>query len=109
MTVIGVDAPSLEDRWGSGSCIFLGSLILRQSKKQTVVLRSSTEVEYKGFCRHYTTCELTWLKCLLKDLTILTPALINMFCGSAPIIALASNHVYHARTKHIELDCHCMW
>ncbi|GJR36636.1 retrovirus-related pol polyprotein from transposon RE1 [Tanacetum coccineum] len=33
-----------------------------------------------------------------------TPCLI--FCNNASTIALASNPIHHARTKHIEIDCH---
>lgn len=29
-----------------------------------------------------------------------------MLCDNVSSIALASNHVNHARTKHIEIDCH---
>nr|GEW14795.1 homogeneously-staining region [Tanacetum cinerariifolium] len=52
------------------------------------------------------TCEISWLKSLLLDLqvTISTPSLV--MCDNVSTIALANNPIHHARTKHIEIDCH---
>ncbi|GKE16797.1 uncharacterized mitochondrial protein-like protein [Tanacetum coccineum] len=91
----------------SVSCyaIFLGnSLISWQSKKQLVVSRSSTEAEYRSLADN--TCEISWLKCLLHDLGIRIPTPSLVMCDNASTIALANNPVQHARTKHIEIDCH---
>ncbi|GJV47975.1 retrovirus-related pol polyprotein from transposon RE1 [Tanacetum coccineum] len=85
--------------------VFLGSsLISWQSKKQIVVSRSSTEAEYKALAD--STCEVTWIQCLLKEFKINVPTPIPMMCDNASSIALASNPVHHARSKHIEIDCH---
>ncbi|GKA32140.1 RmlC-like cupins superfamily protein [Tanacetum coccineum] len=89
----------------TGYEVFLGScLISWQSKKQIVVSRSSTEAEYSALAD--TTCEVTWIQCLLKEFQVNVPAPIPMMCDNASSIALASNHVHHARSKHIEIDCH---
>ncbi|XP_052202137.1 retrovirus-related Pol polyprotein from transposon RE1 isoform X2 [Diospyros lotus] len=75
--------------WGScldsrqsttGFCIFLGdSMISWKAKKQSIVSRSSAEAEYRALAS--TASELA-------------------------AIHIASNPVFHERTKHIELDCH---
>ncbi|GKC37574.1 uncharacterized mitochondrial protein-like protein [Tanacetum coccineum] len=89
----------------TGFCVFLGPcLISWQSKKQSVVSRSSTEAEYRALAD--CTCEITWLQSLLKDLQITITKPILILCDNHSSIALASNPVQHARTKHIEIDCH---
>ncbi|GKB04600.1 uncharacterized mitochondrial protein-like protein [Tanacetum coccineum] len=89
----------------TGSAIFLGKcLILWSLKKQSVVSRSLTEAEYRALAD--CTCKITWLKCLLKDLHINLTNPITIYRDNASTITLASNPIQHARTKHIELDCH---
>ena len=69
-----------------------------------MVSRSGTESEYWYLA--LTTAELYWVRMLMKDLGIYltTPPII--YCDNISAIALASNPVYHARTKHIEVDYH---
>ncbi|PWA59587.1 homogeneously-staining region [Artemisia annua] len=89
----------------TGYAIFLGNCLISWiSKKQLVVSRSSTEAEYRALAD--CTCEITWLKCLLQDLTVKIPQPVSILCDNESAIALASNPVHHARTKHIEIDCH---
>ncbi|GJW51134.1 uncharacterized mitochondrial protein-like protein [Tanacetum coccineum] len=89
----------------TGYGIFLSSsLISWQSKKQNVVSRSSTEAEYKALAD--TTCEITWLKYLLQEVRVQTSTSVPIMCDNISSIALASNLVQHARTKHIDIDCH---
>ncbi|GJR33320.1 retrovirus-related pol polyprotein from transposon RE1 [Tanacetum coccineum] len=90
-----------------GYAIFLGPCLISWSlKKQTVVSRSSTEAEYRALAD--CTCEITWLKCLFKNLTLSVQGHICIYCDNSSTIALASNLIQHARTKHIEIDCHFM-
>ena len=42
---------------------------------------------------------------LLKDFHV-TTTIPQVWCDNLYSIALASNPVFHARTKHIEVDCH---
>lgn len=51
------------------------------------------------------TCEITWLSALLKDLGIknLPPTILR--CDNGAALAIAANPVLHEQIKHVELDC----
>jgi hypothetical protein len=54
-----------------------------------------------------TVAELYWLRMLFKDLQLPILSSPIIWCDNiGASLALASNHVYHARTKHIEVDIH---
>ncbi|CAA7046909.1 unnamed protein product [Microthlaspi erraticum] len=89
----------------TGYCVYLGkSLITWKSKKQDVVSRSSTESEYRSMAQ--TTCELLWLQQLLTFLKIEVCISAKLFCDYKSAIYIATNPVFHERTKHVEIDCH---
>ena len=81
-------------------------MIAWSAKKQTVVSRSSTEVEYRSLS--LTTTELFWLRMLFKELRVVLLAPPVLWCGNISALALASNPVFNARTKHIEVDYHLL-
>jgi hypothetical protein len=53
-----------------------------------------------------TTRELTWIKQLLTDMHFTTTSPMKLFCDNQAAHHITSNPVFHARTKHIEVDCH---
>ena len=69
-----------------------------------MVARSSAEAEYRAMALG--TCELIWLKQLLQELKYSDTGQMKLICDNQAALHIASNPVFHERTKHIEVDCH---
>jgi len=73
------------------------------NKKQPTIALLNTEAEYKDAT---IACEVVRSQKLLLDLGKLVDALVVIYCDNISSILLATNLVYHARTKHIEVHYH---
>ena len=52
------------------------------------------------------TCELMWIKQFLQELKFCEVVQMKLYCDNQVALHIASNPVFHERTKHIEIDCH---
>lgn len=89
----------------SGYCTFVGShLVTCNSKKQSVVARSSAEAEYRAMA--LVAQQQLWIKILLSEMGFPITRPMELHCKKKAAIYISTNPVFHERTKHIEMDCH---
>uniref|UniRef100_A0A2N9FD48 Integrase catalytic domain-containing protein n=1 Tax=Fagus sylvatica TaxID=28930 RepID=A0A2N9FD48_FAGSY len=50
--------------------------------------------------------EVAWIRMLLRDLHVFLSECPLIWCDNTSAISLASNPVFHARTKHVKVDYH---
>jgi hypothetical protein len=60
--------------------------------------------EYKALAGG--TAEVIWLQYLLRDLQILSNSALTIWCDNLGATYLSANPIFHARTKHVEVDYH---
>ncbi|CAL2225684.1 unnamed protein product [Prunus armeniaca] len=92
----------------TGFCVFVGSnLISWCAKKQSTVSYSSAEAEYRSLA--HVCADTTWISHLLHELALPSYVPTLLLCDNLGTIYMASNSVFHAHTKHIELNYHFIW
>ncbi|GJZ90184.1 putative ribonuclease H-like domain-containing protein [Tanacetum coccineum] len=97
-------AANLDRKSTTGGCQFLGRrLISWQCKKQTIVATSTTEAEYVAAA---SCCgQVLWLQNQLLDYGFnFMNTIIHI--DNQSTICIIKNHVYHSKTKHIEIRHH---
>jgi transposase InsO family protein len=81
-----------------------GGPISWSSKRQHTVATSSCEAEYIGQCN--ATKEAVWLRLLLREIGYAPNGPTTIFADNKSAIALATNPVYHGRSRHIDIQYH---
>ena len=100
------DGSMQEDRRAISGYAFLidGGAVSWSSKRQEIVVLSTTEAEYVAAT--HAAKEALWLRTFLKELFGTTMEPTPLYCDNQSAIALAKDHQYHARTKHIDIRFH---
>ncbi|MBW0498786.1 hypothetical protein O181_038501 [Austropuccinia psidii MF-1] len=94
---------SKECKFFSGSLIYYQGAICRHSHKQKVVALSSAKAEYNALkeCSQ----DILWLKQLIYEISTIECS-GTLFSNNQSAIAIASNHIYHHSTRHINFGSH---
>ena len=88
-----------------GYCVYYGETpVAWSSKKQKAVSHSSTELEYQALSS--LAIEIVSLCSLLSKVDMKSQHVSLMWCDNLSVGPLVTNLVYHACSKHIEIDVH---
>jgi len=68
------------------------------------VSQSSAESEYRVMAE--SVCEIMWIYQLITEIGLKATIPTKSWCDNQTDFHIIFNHVFHERTKHIEIDCH---
>ncbi|KAL4182659.1 hypothetical protein AMTRI_Chr11g94310 [Amborella trichopoda] len=96
----------VDDRKSTSGYVFnLGSgAVSWSSKKQATAALPSPEAEY--IAATTIVCQTVWIKRILEDLQQVQGHATEIYCDNKATTSMTKNHVFHRRTKHIELRYH---
>jgi len=100
------DGSMHEERKAVSGYAFLidGGAVSWSSKKQEVIALSTTEAEYVATT--HAAKEALWLRSLIGEVFGRPTEPTTLYGDNQSAIALAKDHQYHARTKHIDVRFH---
>jgi hypothetical protein len=95
-----------EDRHAISGYAFLidGSAVSWSSKRQEIVVLSTTEAEYVAAT--HAAKEALWLRTFVSEIFGPISNATTLYSDNQSAIALSKDHQYHARTKHIDIRFH---
>ncbi|XP_019200286.1 PREDICTED: uncharacterized protein LOC109193915 [Ipomoea nil] len=73
-------------------------------KKQRTVTRSSIVAEYKALAD--ICAEVIWITSLLHEIRVTGISVPKLWCDNLGATYMCANPIFHARTKHVEIDYH---
>jgi hypothetical protein len=100
------DGSMAEDRHAISGYAFMlhGGAVSWSAKRQEIVSLSTTESEYVAVT--HAAKEALWIRSLLSQLFPGKLDPTTLFSDNQSAVALAKDHQYHARTKHIDIRFH---
>jgi len=81
-----------------------GGVISWSSKKQELVVLSTTKAEYVG--QAHAAKEVLWLRTIVHELLGGKPSTTTIYTDNQGAIKLTKGHQLHSRTKHIDIRFH---
>jgi len=101
---IGQDHPLLGVPLQDIECLFEEILSHGRVRSKILLQGLVLEAEYRAMA--VATCELIRIKQLLQELKFGNAQQMKLCCDNQAALHIASNPVFHERTKYIEINCH---
>lgn len=99
-------AGNLNDKKSTSGYLILwdGAAVTRSSKKQSIIVLSSTEAEYVAAAA--CACQVIWVQDVLREFGFKMAEATPIHCDYTSAIKLSNNLVFHGKCKHIGVRHH---